>query len=156
MAEFPYGEALDHARALVWAAEEIEAEVAALRAAQAAALADWLGPHGDAMRDERIPEEIADFERVAIVGLRTEADGWAAAWRDHVDEHNQLRWRQAERWPATVGYGGPDEAPDPPRSAPLPSERDEFRVGPSFVHYDPVEGPDGTLRWSIDYRYVPG
>lgn len=76
-----------HARQLWALADRLQAEnVARLVDAEQAA-ASWRGKYGDDFR-ARVAGEQADVRRV-VGGLRAEAQAWATAWRDAMNEQNR-------------------------------------------------------------------
>ncbi len=95
---------LDHCRALLDAADEVERAARARSARAETAARRWDGPH----RDEfvvRLADEVDDLgDRVRR--LRVEADAWAQVWADTVNELNRRRREEAvERVRSDRGVG---------------------------------------------------
>jgi len=85
--KFDYEGALSLARNLWAFADDVEAAAGNRLTSASAALKDWKGTYGDQFAG-RANLEQTDLGLV-VAGLRTEADGWAAAWKDAMDEQNR-------------------------------------------------------------------
>jgi hypothetical protein len=85
--QFDYEGALSLARNLWSFAQDLETAAANRLTSASAALKDWKGAYGDQFAT-RANNEQTDLATV-VAGLRTEADGWAAAWKDAMDEQNR-------------------------------------------------------------------
>jgi hypothetical protein len=84
---FDFEGSLAHARQLWALADRLEAARHARRVDADAACASWRGRYGDEFR-ALVDSEQADFVRV-VGGLRAEAQAWAVAWRDAMNEQNR-------------------------------------------------------------------
>jgi len=117
----------------LWAyADQLEQAKGARRSEAMAALRTWRGPFGDHFR-ERVEDERTSLSSV-IAALRTEADQWASAWKQAMDEQNRrLYARRVEQMKAERSameklgdfFTGFDYPPPPP---PVP------KPGPAGFH----------------------
>ncbi len=87
---FDYDGSLRLARSLWSYAEELETAKGERRVEVLAALRTWRGPFGDQFRDRADDEQTSMASLVAA--LRTEADQWARAWKEAMDEQNRRLW----------------------------------------------------------------
>ena len=124
---FDYEGALRLARTLWSFAEDLEAAKADRRAEAVEALRTWRGPYGDQFRD-RVDDEQTSLASL-VAALKTEADLWASAWKQAMDEQNRrLYARMVDQMKderstlAKVGdfFTGFDYPP-PPAPVPKPS-----------------------------------
>lgn len=129
---FDYEGSLQLARRLWAFADDLERARGDRRAEVLAALRTWRGPFGDEFRD-RSTDEQSSLASV-VSALRTEADEWARAWKQAMDEQNRrLYARRVERLKAERSalermgdfFTGFDHPPPP---APLP------KPGPAGFH----------------------
>ncbi len=101
---FDFEGSLAHARQLWALADRLEAERLARKADADLASASWRGKYGDQFRS-LIESEQVDFLRV-VGALREEAQAWATAWRDAMNEQNRRnRARQVDVVRAGRGLG---------------------------------------------------
>lgn len=84
---FDYDGALRLARTLWAYAEDLQSAKGARRSEAMDALQAWRGPFGDQFRD-RIGDEQTSMASL-IAALKTEADLWASAWKQAMDEQNR-------------------------------------------------------------------
>lgn len=84
---FDYDGALRLARALWAYAEDLQSEKVARRSEAMDALRTWRGPYGDQFRD-RVGDEQTSIASL-VAALKTEADLWASAWKQAMDEQNR-------------------------------------------------------------------
>jgi hypothetical protein len=84
---FDFEGSLQLARRLWAYADELETAKGTRRDQVLAALRTWRGPYGDQFRD-RATDEYTSLAAI-IAGLRTEADQWAGAWKQAMDEQNR-------------------------------------------------------------------
>lgn len=84
---FDFDGALRLARSLWAYAEDLEAARGTRRGHAADALRSWRGPFGDEFR-ERAGDEASSLASL-ISGLRSDADAWAGAWKNAMDEQNR-------------------------------------------------------------------
>ena len=84
---FDYEGSLQLARELWAYADDLEHAKADRRAEALAALRTWRGPFGDQFR-ERADDEGPSLASL-VAALRTEADQWASAWKQAMDEQNR-------------------------------------------------------------------
>lgn len=127
--KFDYEGALSLARNLWAYADDIEAAASGRLTSAATALKDWKGAYGDEFAG-RANLEQTDLATV-VAGLRTEADGWAIAWKDAMDEQNRrLYARKVDKMKddrSTLGkigdfFTGFDYPPEPaPVAKPAPA-----------------------------------
>lgn len=133
---FAYDGALASAKRLWALADTLSSMMTARETAGAEALVDWLGPHGDSFL-ERLGVERTDVDGV-VAQFREAATGWAAAWKDAIDQQNRvLQARRFEYNKDHQGtFGGLDgvERPHDPEPRPLP-EPPEFRATGGFEEY---------------------
>lgn len=115
---------LRHCRALAAAADELSTLLQRRVAAAEGALARWRGPSARAFAARTAADD--DAARAGIRLLRVEADAWARAWADAVNEH---RARQAAE-PATVD-GGIMHGRPLGRYEPVPVPRAESGYAPT-------------------------
>lgn len=125
---FDFDGSLRLARGLWGFAEELEAAKGARRSEVVATLRTWLGPYGDQFRDRASDEQTSLASLVA--GLRTDADQWAQAWKQAMDEQNRRLWaRRVDRMKAErsnleklgdffTGFDYPDAPPPVPKPGP--------------------------------------
>ena len=90
---FDYHGALTLARRLARLADTWERSFDERAIAYGEALASWTGPHRDHVA-RRFAHERSVSES-ACRALRAEADRWARAWTDAVDDANRARWSAA-------------------------------------------------------------
>jgi hypothetical protein len=96
---FDYEGALRLARSLWSFAEDLEAAKGDRRSQAMDALRTWRGPFGDQFRD-RVGDEQTSLASL-VAALKTEADLWAAAWKQAMDEQNRrLYARMVDRMKA--------------------------------------------------------
>lgn len=84
---FDYEGALRLARTLWSFAEDLESERTSRRSEAMDALRTWRGPFGDQFRD-RVADEQTSLASL-IAALKSEADLWASAWKEAMDEQNR-------------------------------------------------------------------
>lgn len=84
---FDFDGSLRLARSLWAFAEELEGAKGTRRSDAAGALRSWRGPFADELR-ERLGDEAASLTSL-ISGLRSDADAWAQAWKNAMDEQNR-------------------------------------------------------------------
>lgn len=106
---------LELARALVGLARTWESAFLGRRVAAERALSVWTGPAAEDFA-ARLRSEIDRGHRLCDE-LRVQADRWAAAWADQVDEENRRAWE------ASIAAGWPMSAA--PNPVPVP-------VGPAY------------------------
>lgn len=124
---FDYHGALLLARRLVRLADDWDMAFAARAAAFEAALSSWTGPYRDEVA-RRLAHE-RSLSEAATSALRLEADRWARAWAEAVDDGNRALW-----FSSTVSL------PEVAAPAPLPTG---IPVAP---HYQPTSPLPGTGR----------
>lgn len=125
---FDFEGSLRLARSLWAYADELEAAKGIRRTDADDALRSWRGPYGDEFR-ERTEEELQTIGAL-IAGLRSDADAWARAWKDAMDEQNRrLHARRVDALKAErsmlekagdffTGFDYPPEPPPVPKPAP--------------------------------------
>ena len=126
---FDFDGSLRLARELWAYAEELEQAKGERRSEALRALRTWKGPFGDQFRDRSEDEESSLASVVAA--LRTEADQWALAWKQAMDEQNRrIHARRVEQMKAErsaleklgdffTGFDHP--SPPPPVAKPAPA-----------------------------------
>lgn len=98
-------------------ADELDGVKATRAVAAVTALTKWEGKFGVEFA-RRADDEGVSAGQIAI-GLRSDATGWAAAWKTAMDENNRRRWaRHHEEWKDDQGFldglfGSDDETPNP-------------------------------------------
>jgi len=128
---FDYEGALTMARRLWALADTLETLIGARETASEDALVGWLGPHGDSFVT-RVDTERVDVDAV-VASFRVGAQGWAAAWKDAIDEQNRIL--QARRFEYNKDhqgtFGGLDgvERPHDPEPRALPREPNFHATG---------------------------
>lgn len=163
---FPYDDALVYARLLIDKADALERVYDATSEATGTALLGWRGRYAIEMLSRRLPEEHADLVAVALFGLRHEADQWAEAWADAVNEHNRAAYRRAlsqHRQLSSEAAGAASLAGTPAVILP-PAEPNVFGPpsGPTYTapaafvayRFQP-SGADGGGTWLGAYNGTP-
>jgi hypothetical protein len=111
---FDFDGALQLANRLATLADEWEQAFATFGGVVDAALGSWTGPRRDRVA-ERFAAERGDSATV-VASLRSEADRWAMAWAEAVDDLRHERWLAL----AVTGVGGPHVPPPAPAGIPGP------------------------------------
>lgn len=135
---FDYEGALTMARRLWAFADALGTLMTDRETAADAAMVGWLGPHGTSFVS-RVATERTDINAVAS-SFRDGAHGWAAAWKDAIDQQNRVL--QARRYEYNKDHQGPlgigkldgIERPHEPEPRALPSPP-EFTATGGFEEY---------------------
>lgn len=122
---FDFEGALRLARSLWAYAEDLEGARGTRRADAADALRSWRGPYADEFR-ERTGDEASSLASL-ISGLRSDADAWAGAWKNAMDEQNRRLYAR--------------------RVDDMKAERSNLaKVGDFFTGFDYPPAPPGVAR----------
>ena len=118
-------------------ADELDGLKSSRATAATTALTQWEGPFADEFVT-RSDTEGTTASQIAS-GLRSDAVGWAAAWKTAMDENNRRRWaRHHEEWKEDQNFlddlfGSEDKTPEPePVGQPQPPS---FAATGSLVRY---------------------
>lgn len=87
---FDYDGALRLARSLWSFADELEACKGDRHRLAEQALRSWRGPFGNEFSGRERDEQVS--LQTVIAGLRSDADAWAEAWKQAMDEQNRRLW----------------------------------------------------------------
>jgi hypothetical protein len=123
---FDFDGSLELARRLWAFADEVAGHMSARAGLAETAGSQWLGPFGEDFVSRRIGEEMS--AQSVIETLRSDALGWAIAWKDAMDEQNRrLHFRHVDdlkndrNWLekggdgiASLWGGGFEDPPTPP------------------------------------------
>ena len=118
-------------------ADELDGIKTSRSTAATTALNQWEGPFATEFTT-RSSSETTSASQIAA-GLRSDARGWAAAWKSAMDENNRRRWaRHHEEWKDDQSwvddlFGSEDKTPNPePVAQPQPPG---FAATGSLVNY---------------------
>ena len=133
---FDYDGALLMAKKLWALADALEAMVGDRERHAADALVDWTGPHATSFVS-RMATERTDVNGI-VAQFRDAAYGWAAAWKDAIDQQNRIlqarRWEYNKDHQGLFGHLDGVERPHDPAPCQLPSAPD-FRPTGGFEKY---------------------